>query len=130
MINILLVDDNKMVREGMKLLLEINPEMKVIGECSDGDQVEDYLENNAAPDVIMMDISMPGKDGITVTTELVKLYPDIRIIILTMHDQELYLASVKRSGAMAYILKNAEIQELHNVVLQAINGVKTFPTDN
>lgn len=129
MIQILLVDDNKLVRDGMKLLLEINPELKVVGECTDGNQVEDHIEENGLPDIILMDISMPGKDGITTTVDLIRKYPELKIVILTMHDQELYLSSVKRSGAMGYILKNSDINELHDVVFKVVSGIKSFPTD-
>lgn len=91
MIKILLVDDHAVVRMGLKMLLNTNPEMEVIGEASEGNEgIKQALK--LKPDVVVMDLSMPhGKDGLSATMELKKLMPQVNILILTMHDDEEYL---------------------------------------
>ncbi len=121
MIRILLVDDHAVVRMGLKMLLDANPEMEVVGEASEGNEGIELAEN-LKPDVILMDLSMPhGKDGLTATIELKKKMSDISILILTMHDDDEYLFRVIQAGASGCILKSAPHEEL----LSAIKTVST-----
>ncbi|WP_263629494.1 response regulator [Bacillus tianshenii] len=121
MIRILLVDDHAMVRMGLKMLLDANPEMEVIGQASEGNEAIEMAER-LIPDVILMDLSMPhGKDGLTATIELKKRMPEVVILILTMHDDDEYLFRVVQSGASGCILKSAPHEEL----LSAIQTVAT-----
>ncbi|MCA1318957.1 response regulator transcription factor [Bacillus tianshenii] len=118
---ILLVDDHAMVRMGLKMLLDANPEMEVIGQASEGNEAIEMAER-LIPDVILMDLSMPhGKDGLTATIELKKRMPEVVILILTMHDDDEYLFRVVQSGASGCILKSAPHEEL----LSAIQTVAT-----
>jgi len=111
-IKILLVDDHAVVRSGLKMLLNTNPEMEVVGEASEGNEgIKKALK--LEPNVVVMDLSMPhGKDGLSATTELKKLKPEINILILTMHDDEEYLFRAIQGGASGCILKSAPHAEL------------------
>ncbi|MFF2448404.1 response regulator [Neobacillus sp. NPDC058068] len=119
MIKILLVDDHAVVRSGLKMLLNTNPEIEVVGEASEGNEgIKKALK--LKPNVVVMDLSMPhGKDGLSATTELKKLMPDVNILILTMHDDEEYLFRAIQGGASGCILKSAP----HNELMAAIESV-------
>ncbi|PLS05756.1 response regulator [Neobacillus cucumis] len=122
MIKILLVDDHAVVRSGLKMLLNTNPEMEVIGEASEGNEgIKKALKMK--PDVVVMDLSMPhGKDGLSATTELKKLMPTVNILILTMHDDEEYLFRAIEGGASGCILKSAPHAELMSAIESVANG--------
>ncbi|MDQ0200572.1 response regulator [Neobacillus ginsengisoli] len=116
MIKILLVDDHAVVRMGLTMLLNKNPEMEVIGEASEGNEgIKKALK--LKPDVVVMDLSMPhGKDGLSATTELKKHMPNVHILILTMHDDEEYLFRAIQAGASGCILKSAPHDELMSAI--------------
>jgi two-component system, NarL family, response regulator NreC len=113
------VDDHAVVRMGLKMLLNANPEMEVVGEASEGNEgIQKALE--LLPNVVVMDLSMPhGKDGLSATSELKKLMPEVNILILTMHDDEEYLFRAIQAGASGCILKSAP----HSELLAAITDV-------
>lgn len=122
MIKILLVDDHAVVRMGLKMLLNTNPEMEVVGEASEGNEGIKKAQK-LKPDVVVMDLSMPhGKDGLSATTELKKLMPEINILILTMHDDEEYLFRAIQGGASGCILKSAPHDELMSAIESVANG--------
>jgi two-component system, NarL family, response regulator NreC len=116
LIKILLVDDHAVVRMGLTMLLNSNPEMQVIGEASEGNEgIKKAMK--LKPDVVVMDLSMPhGKDGLSATSELKKLMPDVNILILTMHDDEEYLFRAIQAGASGCILKSAPHDELMSAI--------------
>jgi two-component system, NarL family, response regulator NreC len=119
LIKILLVDDHAVVRMGLTMLLNSNPEMQVIGEASEGNEgIKKAMK--LKPDVVVMDLSMPhGKDGLSATSELKKLMPNVNILILTMHDDEEYLFRAIQAGASGCILKSAP----HDELMAAIESV-------
>ncbi|QHA91225.1 response regulator transcription factor [Bacillus sp. N1-1] len=119
MIKVLLVDDHAVVRMGLKMLLNSQKDMEVVGEASEGNEgIEIAMETN--PDVILMDLSMPhGKDGLSATSELKKQLPPTAILILTMHDDEEYLFRAIQAGASGCVLKSAP----HDELVQAIRSV-------
>jgi two-component system, NarL family, response regulator NreC len=121
-IKTLLVDDHAVVRMGLKMLLNTNPEMEVIGEASEGNEgIKKALK--LKPDVVVMDLSMPhGKDGLSATIELKKLKPEINILILTMHDDEEYLFQAIQGGASGCILKSAPHDELMSAIESVAKG--------
>ena len=122
MIKILLCDDHAVVRMGLKMLLNNNKDIEVIGEASEGDEAI-RLAQELKPNVVIMDLSMPhGKDGLTATTELKKLMPEIAILILTMHDDEEYLFRAIQVGASGCILKSAPQEELLRAIRSVSNG--------
>jgi two-component system, NarL family, response regulator NreC len=122
LIKILLVDDHAVVRSGLKMLLNTNPQMEVIGEASEGNEgIKKTLK--LKPDVVVMDLSMPhGKDGLSATKELKKLMPEINILILTMHDDEEYLFRAIEGGASGCILKSAPHAELMSAIESVARG--------
>lgn len=122
MIKILLVDDLAVVRMGLTMLLNGHPDMRVVGEASEGNEgINKAIE--LKPDVVVMDLSMPhGKDGLTATSELKKVMPQVNILILTMHDDEEYLFRAIQAGASGCILKSAPHDELLNAIQTVSNG--------
>lgn len=115
---VLLADDHATVRYGLKLLIDAEPDMIVVAEAGDGDEaVRKALE--AKPDVVVMDISMPGMNGLAATRALKQAHPGILVVTLTRHTDEAYLQELLRAGASGYVLKRSAPTEL----LQAIRGV-------
>jgi two-component system response regulator NreC len=122
MIKLLLADDHAVVRSGLRMLLDSNPELEVIGEAADGDEA---IRNALAmrPDVVLMDLNMPpGKDGLTATAELKKQLPELSVLILTMHDDDEYLFRAIHAGASGYVLKNAPHEELLAAIRSVASG--------
>lgn len=119
LIRILVVDDHVIVRSGLKLLLDGIDGLEVIAEAAEGDEAIRKTEE-LKPDVVLMDLSMPiGKDGLTAASEINERWPDIAVLILTMHDEEEYLFRAIHAGASGYVLKSAPHEEL----LAAIDSV-------
>ena len=117
-LRILLADDHTIVRQGLKLLIDDQPDMGVIGEAADGDAV--LLQANALnPDIVVMDISMPGMNGLIATRMLKRRQPHVAVLALTRHDEDTYLEELLRAGASGYVLK----QSAPTALLRAIRAV-------
>lgn len=125
MIKILIADDHQLVRVGIRRLLEDEKDFKVVGEAADGkDAVEQTKRLN--PDVILMDVAMPGMDGMEATKRLVKKRKDpAKVVILTMHADEHYAARLLRMGASGYVVKDAAPAELAEAI-RTVNDGKRF----
>lgn len=120
MINILIVDDHQIIRNGIKLMLRTVPEFNVVAEAENGLEAVEYVEKNAQNiDIILMDISMPKLDGIGATKLIKEKFPELKIIALTMHLEESYIKDMIKSGASGYMLKESD----KSVVAKAINLV-------
>lgn len=111
MIKVLLADDHSIVREGLKKVLEENNEIKVIAEAADGETAFDKAMASK-PDVAVIDITMPGMDGLEVVTRMASYCPDIPVLILTMHDEEQYVIRAIEAGAMGYVTKQSAPEQL------------------
>ena len=122
--NILIVDDHTMIRDGISSILNELDHYKIVGEASNGKQALDFVQNNEV-DMIIMDINMPLMNGIECTRIIRELYPHIKVLTLTMHDEELYLAKMMEAGAVGYILKDSGRDELLKA-LDAITGGKHY----
>ena len=120
-IRVLLVDDHTILRQGLKMLLHAQPDMEVVGEASDGHQAIAEAQR-LQPDVILMDITMPEMNGIEATRHVRRQHPDIRVLVLTMHENEEYLFQVLRAGAAGYILKEAADTELITAIRTVQSG--------
>ncbi|NGZ74649.1 response regulator [Saccharibacillus alkalitolerans] len=109
---IVIADDHAIVRSGFSMILNFQPDMEVIGTAADG--IEAYAAvAKSRPDILVMDLSMPpGESGLIATGKIKEDYPDTKILILTMHDDEEYLFHILKSGASGYVLKNAPDEEL------------------
>ncbi len=110
-IRIVVADDHAILREGIRALLNLYPDMTVIGEAEDGQQaIERVLE--LQPDVVLMDIAMPGLGGLEATLEIKKVSPQVKVLVLTQHDNREYLYRFLKAGAAGYVLKKAAGTEL------------------
>lgn len=124
-IKVIVADDHDIVRFGICSVLNSVDDIEVIGEASDGDEaISLYMDKK--PDVALIDITMPGKDGIETTTEILKQDPEAKILILTMHINEDYLNQAIKAGSLGYLLKNCEKEELFNGVRSVADGRKVF----
>jgi DNA-binding NarL/FixJ family response regulator len=117
-VRILLADDHVVVRQGLKLLIETQPDMVVVAEASDGNTAV-HRTQELRPDVIVMDISMPGMNGLSATRAIKKAQPNAAIVTLTRHSDDAYLQELLRAGVSAYVLKQSAPAEL----IQAIRAV-------
>ena len=120
-IKLLIVDDHAMVREGVKMYLNFDPTLEVIGEASNGQEALELLVQ-LSPDVILMDLVMPVLDGISTITEVKKRYPDIEIIALTSVLEDEKVVGAVQAGATGYLLKDSKPQELIEAIHAAGRG--------
>lgn len=120
-IRILLADDHAVLRAGLRLLLDTQNDMNVIGEASDGSEALSLCKI-LNPDLLILDLSMPGLGGLDALPLLRKHTPSTRILILTMHDDESYLKGALRSGAAGYVLKKAADSELLSAIRTVMRG--------
>lgn len=111
MIRILLVDDQSIIRQGLRSLLELNPDMQVVGEAENGQRAIAQI-SELRPDVVLMDIRMPVIDGVAATREISERYPETKVLALTTFDDDEYVAQVMKFGARGYLLKDTEPDEL------------------
>ncbi len=123
-VRVLLADDHTLVRAGLRKLLESMPEIEVVGEAGDGLALLELAEQ-LQPHLVLMDIAMPGLNGLEATARLVKSHPSIRVMILSMHQNEEYVRRALRNGAVAYLLKDAAPMEL-GLALAAVLRGETF----
>ncbi|HEV7129536.1 MAG TPA: response regulator transcription factor [Ktedonobacterales bacterium] len=114
-VRVLLADDHTILRAGVKMLLNAQPDIEVVGEASDGRQAVVEAQR-LQPDVILMDITMPELNGIEATRQVKRLLPDVRVLVLTMHENEEYLFQMLRAGASGYMLKEAADTELISAI--------------
>jgi two-component system response regulator NreC len=117
-IRILLADDHTMVRDGLRALLEPQPDFAIIAEAADGRECVRRAEENA-PDVVMMDIAMPAMNGIEATRRIIAANPAIGVVILSMHQDESYVLQSLNAGAKGYLLKDSPRED----ILEAIRSV-------
>lgn len=111
MIKVVLVDDHRILREGLKNLLTTDPEISIIGEAANGEEAISLL-NTMEPDVILMDIGMPVMNGLVATKKIKEQFPYVKVLILTQYDSEEYLYTVLHAGAAGYVLKETASTEL------------------
>ena len=125
MIRVLLVDDHPMVRTGLRVFLSESSDMVVVGELSDGDAAVSFVKRQA-PDVVLMDLSMPGVDGIAATRAIATANPEVKVVVLTTFvDRDRVLESVD-AGAVGYLLKDADPEELVRSIRAAARGESPF----
>jgi len=120
-VRVLLADDHVTIRYGLKLLIDEQPDMRVVGEASDGEAAI-QLVSSVPVDVIVMDISMPGMNGLVATRKLTTLCPDAAIVTLTRHGDDAYLQELLRAGVAAYVLKQSAPDELLQAIRAAAAG--------
>jgi DNA-binding NarL/FixJ family response regulator len=118
---ILLVDDHKIMRQGLKALLGGGPDMQVVGEAEDGRSGVE-MAKELRPDVVLMDISMPGLNGIDATRRMLDIDPAVKVLALTAHSDRNMVREILRAGAMGYVVKDSAVEELVQAVHTAIGG--------
>ena len=123
-IRILLADDHQLMRSGLRLLIEQQPGLTVVGEAGDGREVVSVAKS-LKPDVIVMDIGMPNLNGIEATHQITQIHPEIAVVILSMHSDEGYVLRVLKAGAKGYLLKDSAEADLIKAV-HAVAGGKSF----
>lgn len=123
-LRVVFADDHKVVREGLKLLVNSQPDMEVVGEADNG-RVAVALAQELHPDVVVMDVSMPELNGLKATERLKELCPEINVLALTRHTDESYLQQLLRAGATGYVLKQSAADELVRAIRQIVVG-KTY----
>jgi DNA-binding NarL/FixJ family response regulator len=130
MIKVLLVDDHKMIRDGVRSMLSQMKNIKVVGECSNGNEAIAYLkENNDDVDIIIMDINMPILNGIEATQQLVANDVKAKIIAMTMRGEYKYISKMLAAGAVGYILKDSGKDELFNAITDVHSGNNYFSNE-
>jgi DNA-binding NarL/FixJ family response regulator len=130
MIKVLLVDDHKMIRDGVRSMLSQMKNIKVVGECSNGNEAIAYLkENNDDVDIIIMDINMPILNGIEATQQLVANDVKAKIIAMTMRGEDKYISKMLAAGAVGYILKDSGKDELFKAIIDVHGGEKYFSNE-
>ena len=120
-IRVLLAEDHALVRAGFRALLKDCSGIEVIGETGDGREALRFIERDQ-PDVVLMDISMPGLNGLEAAAQTVNEYPNVRVIILSMHADEEYVLQALRAGAAGYLLKDSDAAELEVAITAVVRG--------
>ncbi len=120
-ITVLIVDDHKVVRRGVRAFLETQPDLSVVGESESGAGALRLVEE-FAPDVVLMDLVMPEMDGVEATRQVKQISPRTQVIVLTSYHQDEYIFPAIRAGALSYLLKDAEPEELAEAVRKAAGG--------
>ncbi len=120
-LKILLADDHTIVRQGLKLILSAHEDLQVVGEAANGNQAVE-LAAKLRPDIVLMDVQMPELNGIEATRKMVAANPRIRILVLSMHKESVYVREILRAGARGYILKDAIDTELLTAVRSVAMG--------
>ena len=121
MIKVLIADDHAIVRAGLRALIHSEPTMELVGEASGGYETIDLVEKTQ-PDVLVLDLSMPDLDGIAVTKQIKPQFPNMHILILTIHEDQALLREAIKAGASGYILKHAAESELISAIHRILRG--------
>ena len=120
-IRVLLADDHVVVRAGTKQLLERHADITIVGEASNGQEAIE-LTSDLKPDVVVMDIRMPGVSGVEATKRIKEEHPDVAVLVLTAHDDDEYVFALLQAGANGYLLKTTEADELVKAIRTVIGG--------
>jgi NarL family two-component system response regulator YdfI len=128
MIRVLIADDHMVVREGLRAILEAAPDLLHVGEASDGAEAV-QLVAETKPDVVLMDLRMPGVDGIEAIRQIKAGYPDVQVVILTTYDEDDYIVRGLRAGARGYLLKDSGRKVLFEAIRAAARGESLLPPE-
>jgi two-component system response regulator NreC len=123
-IRVLLAEDHTIVRKGLRSILDAEDSIEVVGEAEDGRAAVEAVEH-LRPDVVLMDISMPGLNGLEATRQIKHRAPHIRVLVLTMHTNEKYILQILQAGASGYLVKQAAVEELISAI-QAVHRGDAF----
>ena len=125
MIKILIADDHAIIRDGLKAMLDDHTDIEIVGTADDGNKVLEFLQTREV-DIVLMDISMPGLNGIEATKIISINFPEIKVIALTIHEQHEYIRHMIKAGVKGYVLKDAEKEELVQAIITVSKGKKYY----
>lgn len=120
-IRVVLVDDHDLIRRGIRTMLESEPGLEVVGEASDGTKVSQLVEETF-PDVVVIDVVMPQRDGIEATAEIKDRFPNVGVVVLSGHDEQQFIFDALKAGASGYLLKTADLDEVVSTVRAVAAG--------
>lgn len=123
--NLIIVDDHSIFRDAIRFVLEQSKQINIIGEASNGYEFLSIIRNKK-PDVVLMDIAMPGLDGVDTTREAIKRYPDLKIIALSLYGEEPYYYRMIEAGAQGFVVKDSGSDELLKAICTVMNGDSYF----
>ena len=118
-IKVAIADDHKIFRKGVILSLRTYPNIKFVQEAENGQELLNGLDESQ-PDIVLMDLRMPQKDGIETTKQISKLYPDIKVLVLTMYEDERFVSHLMENGANGYLLKSADPSEIKKAIMEVM----------
>ena len=124
-IRVVIADDHPVFRDGLRALLAATPDLELVGEAADGAAVIDVVANTS-PDIVVMDVRMPGLDGVEATRRLATLAPRSRVIVLTMFDDDASVFAAMRAGARGYLVKGADADEIVGAIRAVAAGEAVF----
>jgi DNA-binding NarL/FixJ family response regulator len=124
-IKLLLVDDQSIIRQGLKVMLDLEPDLQVVGDAENG-KVALELVAALQPDIVLMDIRMPEMDGRTATKLITQNFPNVRVLVLSTFDDDTYISGAMRAGARGYLLKDMPSEELANAIRFVHRGYTQF----
>lgn len=127
-LKVLIVDDHPIFREGLRQSLEAR-QVRVVAAVDDGAKLQEALCNHAAPDVVLMDIELPGDDGILLTRQIRAEHPEIRVVMLTAHSDSDRIFAAMKAGAVGYLLKNARADQILEAVNRVAGGEAILPPE-
>lgn len=125
MINILIADDHTMFVDGMESILKSEPDLYVVGRSYDGPSVIEFLKNNKV-NIVLLDVNLPGMNGIDVCKEISASFPEVRVLAISMFNEESFVSEILNNGAKGYILKNTGREELLKAIRTVANGESYF----
>jgi NarL family two-component system response regulator LiaR len=124
-ITIILVDDHEVVRKGVRAFLDTLPDFRVVGEASSGEEAL-AMVSDLIPDVVLMDLIMPGMDGVETTRQIKKISPRTQVVVLTSYHEDAHIFPALKAGAISYILKDMKMEKLVDVLRRAVQGEVTL----
>lgn len=125
-IKVVIVDDHRLFNDGLSAMLRAEPSVEVLAQVYDSREAERVIVDHK-PDVVLVDFNMPHINGITLTQQLLGKNKDMRILILSMYNEEMYIESFRKSGSRGYLFKTATVEEVIEAIVQAHNGGQHFP---
>lgn len=120
-ISILLADDHEIFRQGLNMLLGTRPDYKIVGEASNGNETI-HKVRQLQPDLVIVDMVMPGMNGLEIIKQIIEQFPEMRIIVLSLHDDENYVVNALRNGASGYVLKESSTADLIHAIDVVMRG--------
>lgn len=120
-IRVVIVDDHPMVRDGLRSILETYPDLNLVGSLVNGQEAIDQVAN-LQPDVMLLDLNMPGVNGLSAAEIILERYPEVHILILSMHDSPEYVSTALSHGAKGYILKDVPTEEVYTAIITVMTG--------